>query len=92
MGLSNINNYIKKEPYPPTYPIAIKTNFIIERVMAQRGMFTVHGDDLTAIEKLCPNAVEKFVFSYKAIPEIKEFLDIANMNELAMPSPIIGFA
>ena len=32
--------------------------------MAQKGMFTVHGDDLTTIEKLCPNAVEKFVISY----------------------------
>lgn len=52
MGLSYINNYIKKELFPPTYPIAIKSNFINERVMAQRGMFTVHGDDLTAIEKL----------------------------------------
>lgn len=92
MGLSYINNYIKKEPFPPTYPIAIKSNFINERVMAQRGMFTVHGDDLTAIEKLCPNAVEKFIISYKAIPEIKEFLDIANINEFTVFPDLHGLS
>lgn len=92
MGLSYINNYIKKEPSSPTYPIAIKSNFINDRVIAQRGMFTIHGDDLTAIEKLCPNAVEKFTISYTAIPEIREFLDIANINEFTVFPDLHGLS
>lgn len=84
MELTYRENYIKKEPFPPTFPIAVKSNFINDRVMAQRGMFTIHGDDLTEIEILCPAAVEKFVISNKAIPEIKEFLEIANINEFTV--------
>lgn len=92
MGLSYIDNYIKKIPYPPTYPIAIKSNLINERIMAQRGMFTVHGDDLTALEKLCPKAVKKFVIANKAVPEIKEFLEIANINEFTVFPDLHGLS
>lgn len=92
MGLSYIENYIKKEPFPPQYPIAVKSNSINERVIAQRGMFTVHGDNLTAIENLCPIAVEKFVISNKAIPEIKEFLEIANINEFTIFPDFYGLS
>jgi len=92
MGLSYIDNYIKKIPFPPTYPIAIKSNFINERIMAQRGMFTVHGDDLTDLEKLCPKAVKKFVIANKAVPEIKEFLEIANINEFTVFPDLHGLS
>lgn len=92
MGLSYIENYVKKEPFPPTYPIAIKSNFINDRVIAQRGMFTVHGDNLTGIEDLCPKAVKKFTISNKAIPEIKEFLEIANINEFTVFPDFNGLA
>lgn len=92
MGLSYVTNYIKKEPFPPQYPIAIKSNFINERVMAQRGMFTVHGDNLTAIEVLCPKAVKKFIISNKVIPEIKEFLEIANINEFTVFPDLQGLS
>lgn len=92
MGLSYIENYIKKVPFPPQYPIAVKSNFINDRVIAQRGMFTVHGDDLTEMENLCPKAVEKFVISNKAIPEIKEFLEIANINEFTVFPDLHGLS
>lgn len=92
MGLSYIENYINKFPYPPTCPIAIKSNYINERIMAQRGMFTVHGDDLTPLEKLCPKAVKKFVISNKAVPEIKEFLEIANINEFTVFPDLHGLS
>lgn len=92
MGLSYIQNYVQKTPFPPTYPIAIKSNFINERITAQRGMFTVHGDDLTGLENLCPKAVRKFTISNEAIPEIKEFLEIANINEFTVFPDLYGLS
>lgn len=92
MGLSYIENYIKKIPFPPTYPIAVKANFINERIMAQRGMFTVHGDNLTDLEKLCPKAVKKFVIANEAVHEIKEFLEIANINEFTVFPDLQGLS
>lgn len=92
MGLSYVENYIRKTPFPPRYPIAIKSNFINERVLAQRGMFTVHGDDLTELESLCPKAVRKFVIANDAVPEIKEFLEIANINEFTVFPDLHGLS
>lgn len=92
MGLSYVDNYIKKEPFPPTYPIAIKSNCINERVMAQRGMFTVHGDNLAGLESLCPKAVKKIVIANEAVPEIKEFLEIANINQLTVFPDLHGLS
>lgn len=92
MGLSYTENYIKKIPFAPQYPIAIKSNFINERVMAQRGMFTVHGDDLTEMESLCPRAVKKFIISNEAVSEIKEFLEIANINEFTVFPDLHGLS
>lgn len=60
--------------------------------MAQRGMFTVHGDNLTALEELCPKAVKKFVIANKAVPEIKEFLEIANINEFTVFPDLHGLS
>lgn len=92
MGLSYTENYIKKFPFAPQYPIAIKSNFINERVLAQRGMFTVHGDDLTEMESLCPRAVKKIILSNEAVSEIKEFLEIANINEFTVFPDLHGLS
>lgn len=80
-GIDYIENYIHKKPYPPKYPIAIRPNFISDRMVAQRGAFTIHGDDLSPIEELCATAVKKIIISTKAFPDIKEFLEYANINE-----------
>lgn len=92
MGLSYIDNYINKSPFPPRYPIAIKSNCINERVAAQRGMFTVHGDVLQGIEELCPNAVKRIIISDEAVPEIKEFLEFANINQFTVFPDLHGLS
>lgn len=80
MSLSYVDSYIRKRPYPAPHPIAIKSNFINERVMAQRGMFTVHNDANIGIEEGYPSVVKKYIITEQAMPEIKEFLDMANIN------------
>ena len=91
-GMDYIENYLEKRPYPPKYPIAIRPNFISDRLSAQRGAFTVHGDDLTPLEKLCPDAIKRIDISRECFPEITEFLDIANITELTVFPDMSGLA
>lgn len=92
MGLSYVENYINKNPFSPVYPIAIKSLYTNNRILAQRGMFTIHGDNLNDIERLCPNAVTKIIISNDTIPEIMEFLELANINEITVYPDFNGIA
>jgi hypothetical protein len=92
MGLEYVNNFINKNPFPPQYPLAIRPNFSNDRMIAQRGMFTIHGDDLTPIEILCPKAVVKIVLSKKIINDANDFLEFANINEYTVFPDINGVA
>ncbi|MGL6573032.1 FRG domain-containing protein [Aeromonas hydrophila] len=92
MALDYVQNYLDKKPFPPRYPIAISPNFSNERMVAQRGIFTIHGDDLTPIEILCPKAVMKIVLGAEAIDEAREFLELANINEYTVFPDMNGVA
>jgi hypothetical protein len=72
--------YWEKRPFAPVYPIAIQPLFQNDRIFAQSGVFTVHGDDLSPIEKLCPRAVKRVVLKQGAIQGAHEFLEVANIN------------
>ena len=61
-------------------------------MLAQRGMFTVHGDDVTPIERLCPKAVKRIVLTHAAITEVLDFLETANINEYTIYPDISGIA
>jgi hypothetical protein len=43
-------------------------------------MFTVHGDDLSPIERMCPKAVKRIVLKQGALNGALEFLKVANIN------------
>lgn len=70
--------------------IAIRSNCTNERIMAQGEMFTIHGVNLMDLEKLCPNAVKKIIINNVAVPEIKEFWEIANINQVTVFSDLHG--
>ena len=82
--------YWEKRPFAPTYPIAIEPIFQNDRILAQKGMFTIHGDNLSEIAELCPKAVKKIILNKTAIPEIVEFLEIANINEQTVFPDMVG--
>jgi hypothetical protein len=92
MNLEYVKNYLNKDPFPPEYPIAIRPNFSNNRMIAQRGLFTIHGDNLTPIEQLCPKAVLKIGLSKKIINEANDFLDFANINEYTVFPDINGIS
>jgi len=43
-------------------------------------MFTVHGDDLSPIERMCPKAVKRIVLKQGPLNGALEFLEVANIN------------
>lgn len=84
--------YWDKRPFAPTYPIAIQPLFQNDRIFAQSGAFTIHGDDLSPIEKLCPLAVKRVVLEQRAIEGAHEFLEIANINARTVFPDLEGIA
>ncbi len=84
--------YWEKRPFAPKYPFAVQPLFQNDRIIAQSGMFTIHGDDVSPIEDLCPNAVRKIRLADSAIQEAHEFLDVANINARTVFPDLYGVA
>jgi hypothetical protein len=55
-------------------------------------MFTVHGDDLSPIERMCPKAVKRIVLKQGAVNGALEFLEVANINARSMFPDMFGVA
>lgn len=84
--------YWEKTPFAPRFPIAVQPTFVNDRVFAQRGAFTIHGDARDPIESLCPDAVKRIILTPHAIKGALEFLEIANINELTVFPDVAGIA
>jgi hypothetical protein len=94
-GQSNFNFqniYFDKDPFAPTFPIAIIPNYNHNRLLAQRGVFTVHPDTKVPVEELCPDSLVKIIIPKSVIPEILEFLEIANVDEMTIFPDMQGAA
>lgn len=99
MGLSYIDNYVNRNPFPAQYPIAVKCDNINSRVKAQSGMFTIHGDEdneeeIDIITALLDKkgAIYKIEISPEAYSSIKEYLDITGINDYTIFPDIQGIA
>jgi hypothetical protein len=84
--------YWHKKPFAPIYPIALQPLFQNDRILAQKGMFTVHGDNTDPIETLCPKAVKKIIVTPKAVVGAQEFLEIANIDARSVYPDMAGIA
>lgn len=84
--------YWHKKPFAPIYPIAIQPLFQNDRILAQKGMFTVHGDNTDPIESLCPKAVKKIVVKPNAVVGAQEFLEVANIDARSVYPDMAGIA
>jgi hypothetical protein len=84
--------YWEKRPFAPRFPIAVQPTFLNDRIFAQRGAFTIHGDARDPIEDLCPDAVKRIILKPHAIKGALEFLEIANINELTVFPDVAGIA
>lgn len=72
--------------------IALIPSKSVQRLVAQKGVFTLHQDISSPIEELYPNYVKKFVIPKDAIPKAIEFLQLAGMNEFSLFPDLDGLA
>lgn len=72
--------YWKQTPFAAMAPIAIEPIFINDRMLAQRGVFTVHHDKIDPIEDAFPEAIKKVLLPNAVIPAATEFLELSNIN------------
>lgn len=84
--------YWEQDPFAATAPIAIEPIFINDRMLAQRGMFTVHHDRIEPIEEQFPNAIKKVLLPNAVIPSALEFLDLSNITRYSVFPDLAGIS
>jgi hypothetical protein len=80
--------YWEYTPFKAKAPIAIEPIFKNDRIVAQRGTFTVHHDEITPIEDIFPQAIKKVRLEKATI----EPLELANLNEYSVFPDLSGIA
>jgi hypothetical protein len=84
--------YWEHRPFSPSAPIAIEPIFFNDRMLAQRGMFTVHDDSIEPIETKFPTAVKKIILPNNLISAALEFLDLSNITQYSVFPDLAGIA
>lgn len=84
--------YWRRSPFAASAPIAIEPIFINDRMLAQRGMFTVHHDSIEPLEKKFPTAIKKVMLPSEVIPAAMEFLNLSNINMYSVFPDLAGIA
>lgn len=97
MGLSYIKNYVDREPFPARYPIAAKCDSINQRIKAQSGMFTIHGDEENASDIIATildkkSAIYKIDISSEAIDSLNDYFDFSGIRDYTIFPDIQGIA
>ena len=84
--------YWRNDPVAQQLPIALDPPFQSERMLAQKGTFTIHGNDKRALETQCPEFVRKVILPKEAKGGAREFLEHANLNEFSIYPDMVGMA
>jgi len=84
--------YWHKRPFAALHPIAVRPPLQSERLFAQRGVFTIHGNSTAALEKQCPLAIRKVTLPAVAKSGARRFLEYANLDEYAIYPDILGMS
>jgi hypothetical protein len=71
-------------PWAWNGPVAIYPIQINDRVRAQRGWFTIHGNDRRALEDQFPRSVLKLTLEPDCIPPALNFLQLAGFNRFSI--------
>jgi len=83
---SNSKAEIKKR-FPGPIPLIVARR---QRIFAQKSVFTFHPLDYGPIEKICQSCVKKFEIPLDCIPNAKNFLKLAGINEYSMYPDLDG--
>jgi hypothetical protein len=82
--------YWHNRPFAAVNPIAIELPFQNPRILAQRGVFTVHGSNPACLAAQCQDAARMVVLPVTAQDAAREFLKHANLNESSIYPDIFG--
>jgi hypothetical protein len=74
----------------PSSPIAIEPICDNRRVLAQKGVFTVHDNSLKPLEETASQAVRKVRILHQNIPQMRDFLKFGHLNESNVFPDIAG--
>jgi hypothetical protein len=84
--------YWQKSPVQIERPLAIKPNHQSDRLIAQKGTFTVGGTAGHAFEMAQEGYIRKIILPSAAKAEAREFLKWANLDEYTIYPDIVGMA
>jgi hypothetical protein len=84
--------YWNHKPFKATAPISVEPIFLNDRMLAQRGMFTIHHDNIDPIEDTFPNAIKKVILPTAIIPAALEFLELSNLHAYTIFPDVAGLA
>ncbi|MEA5077863.1 MAG: FRG domain-containing protein [Anaerolineaceae bacterium] len=84
--------FFKHQPVMPHYPVAAEAKYVNDRIFAQQGKFTIHGNDTRPIDEIFPDCVKKIRLNNSTLPDVKKFLKISGINEFTVFPDIVGLA
>jgi len=84
--------YWEHNPFQVEKPLAIRPPQQSDRLLAQKGVFTVHGTLDAGFEHCATNCYRKFILPNEAKEEARDFLKWANLDEYTIYPDIVGMA
>jgi len=85
-------HFIQARDWPYERPIPFFSPANNERIIAQRGFFTIHGNSIEPLEVQCPRHVYKVELPPEALNHAREFLDLSGINHLSLFPDYEGFS
>jgi len=79
-------------PWPWDKPVAIYPLQISDRVRAQRGWFTIHGNDPDPLEVQAPGDLFKLILGPECVEEALKFLELFGLNRFSMYTDLDSLA
>lgn len=91
-GERDYGDMVEEADFPWETPIALYQQQGSARMRAQRGWFTVHGQELDPLEKLVPSAVAKITLPATALVDARNYLDSAGVTDSVLFPDLDGLA
>jgi hypothetical protein len=92
IGLRYVEEYVERGQRMPRLPLAVTPEAVFPRLRAQRGRFTVQGEDPGPLESLCPGSVQRVVISNSAVEEISNRITLMGIDAFSIFPDSVGLA
>ncbi len=86
------DSFIRARSWPHRLPIVVEPKWSIQRLHAQKGCFTIHGNDPSSIESSSSRFVRSVTIPPDAIAGAEDFLSLAGIDECTLFPDLDGLA